>query len=311
MASPPERPRTYLWDGQGSLQIVHLAPHEAKPASLNRFFRSCKGFKYIGLGAAYDEAHHIEHLAFSSESQVLSIRMNAENETLAQTKSTPEQVRDNLSRVMSDVLGGGKHSFLAFDAEKLAFSLYLDYKITIAGIINLDGLIGNPGTRHKRPLEGKMALFHPGGFKDIDREHLGDAFDERCDDEDWIKRMRFRVSSAWYMQKLHAQSIENATPISTKDMNSAVSDLGYYTSARSDHVSFFSLKELNLLASQWRMDESLESYKPGHVRHEFSEATIHGSGRLDIVQDRYTSRMRARQEGQVGEELNSIYRYYL
>jgi len=207
------------------LNATVMEAHEATASGLGLLFKRAtkSGKQYIGLAGAYDQDGALEFLSLSSDTQVLSIRLSPTPETILSSKRKPEIIKAGLRKVLNQKLAeGATHKFLAFDADRIAIGLFLEFDVRIKGLIHLPSL---------RPLEYKntdsfnanFSLFKSGGFTLDDREDLRASLDYTYFGEDFMKRLHFRASSASYMQNLHKDELVDSTLLDTSTLSREVS----------------------------------------------------------------------------------------
>ena len=173
----------------------------------------------VGLAGSYDKNGRLKFLAFSVHDHVLGLQLDAHdvNTVFAKKKRDPIELNENMARILTDMFAQTDRYWLAFDADRLAASLFLDYGVRVKRLIHLQSL-KQSNEVSPSSFEAMFALFRKGGFASTegDRQEIEDAFNESCLEEKYYKRLSFRATSAYYMQKLWKSEIEGlpGVPIS-------------------------------------------------------------------------------------------------
>jgi hypothetical protein len=161
----------------------------------------------------------LKFIGLSVHDHVLELQLDAHDvdTVFAKKKRDPVELNKNMARVLTEIFAQTDRYWLAFDADRLGASLFLDYGIRVKRLIHLQSLIQSTDIPPSS-FEAMFALFRKGGFmsNEKDRQEIEDAFNESCLEEKYYKRLSFRATSAYYMQKLWKSEIKGlfSVPIS-------------------------------------------------------------------------------------------------
>lgn len=167
----------------------------------------------MGLAGSYDRNGKLKYLAIADNEQVLELRLDArELDTMfAKKKLDPEELNTAMAKTLQDLFVNSERYFLAFDADRLAAALYLGYGIRVKRFLHCQSLKQSLDIG-PNSFQAIMTLFLAGGYtiSETDRQDLEDAFLESCDEPHYDKRLSFRATSAFYMQRLFGGEIQGA-----------------------------------------------------------------------------------------------------
>lgn len=170
----------------------------------------------VGLAGAYDKNGRLKFLALSVHDHVLELQLDAHDVDTVFAKKTrdPAELNESMARILTDIFAQTDRYWVAFDADRLAASLFLDYGVRVKRLVHLQSLRQSKDISPSS-FEAMFALFKKGGFTSIekDRQEIEDAFNESCLEEKYYKRLCFRATSAFYMQKLWRSEIEGLSVI--------------------------------------------------------------------------------------------------
>lgn len=171
---------------------------------------SRRPFAVVGLAGSYDKNGRLKFLALSEGEQVLELQLDAHdvNTMYAKKKRDPAELNQKMAKVLTDLFAQTERYWMAFDADRLAASLYIDYGIRIQRLIHLQSLMQSTDISPSS-FEAMFQLFRRGGFSSVerDRQEIEDAFNESCLEEKYYKRLCFRATSAFFMQRLWRSEI--------------------------------------------------------------------------------------------------------
>ena len=161
----------------------------------------------VGVAGAYSNGDRkLTHLAFSTFKMVVCISLDP-REGESSKKRNPDETTKVLTQVLNDTFGEkSKYKFLAFDAERIAIGLFYDWRVRVNGMLHLQALTTKKKLAQSSP-RAIFDLFEPAGYQDTDRADLVDAFEDDNSIPDWKLRLKFRASSAYYMQTLHPERV--------------------------------------------------------------------------------------------------------
>lgn len=144
---------------------------------------------------------------------MLELQLDARdvNTVYAKKARDPVELNETMAKILTDIFVKTERHWISFDADRLAASLFLDYGIRVKRFIHLQSLKQSKDVSPSS-FEAMFSLFRPGGFTSAenDRQEIEDAFNESCDEDHWYKRLSFRATSAFYMQRLWESEINGA-----------------------------------------------------------------------------------------------------
>ncbi|KAF8342728.1 uncharacterized protein EI90DRAFT_780602 [Cantharellus anzutake] len=253
--------------------------------SVKRFLSKIPKGDYVGVAGAYSPGDRkLTHLALSSFDLVVCISLNPKDGDSSQR--VPEETTRILSEVLNDTFGEhSKFKFLAFDGERIAVGLWNDWGVRTNLMLHLQTLAGGGGK--KTFVRTIFHLFEPGGYVEADRDDLTDAFEDDNSLPDWKKRLKFRASSSYYMQRLHAEAICEAFEGDMYIRTAGVSDAN-----------------LSNVATSARTTERIGSLQPAFVANDHRSADIdRATGEVKIELDRFKTRTHSKEDDQVSYAL--------
>jgi hypothetical protein len=124
----------------------------------------------------------------------------------------PNEQNRKMADLLTNVFSArATHGFIAFDADRIAASLHSDYGVRISRLVHLQTLVMNQKFS-PNSFEALFSMFNtvaPNIFMDKReiRDQIEDAFNESCQVENYWKRLSFRATSAFFLQKSYEEEI--------------------------------------------------------------------------------------------------------
>lgn len=182
----------------------------------------------VGLAGSYDKSRRLKFLGLSVYDHVLELQLDAHDvdTVFAKKKRDPAELNQYVATVLTDIFAQTDRYWLAFDADRLAASLFLDYGIRVKRLIHLQSLKQSEDI-FPSSFEAMFSLFKKGGFtsSEKDRQEIEDAFNDSCLEPKYYKRLSFRATSAYYMQKLWKSEVEGSSGVPISPAASCASSL--------------------------------------------------------------------------------------
>lgn len=142
---------------------------------------------------------------------MLSLQLDARdvNTVYGKKARDPLELNDKMAQILTDIFANTERYWLAFDADRLAASLFIDYGIRVQRLIHLQ-LLRQSTDISPSSFEALFTLFKAAGFTSAEkhRQEIEDAFNDSTLEEKYYKRLKFRATSAFYMQRLFQSEIE-------------------------------------------------------------------------------------------------------
>lgn len=154
----------------------------------------------------------MKYLALSDNDQVLCLQLDAHdpdvNKRFAGKDRDPDELNRTMAETLTSIFANTERYWIAINADRLAAALFLDYGIRIPRLLHLQSLRQSKDVS-PASFEALFSLFRAGSFTDSEkhRNEIEDAFNESSLEPKYYKRLCFRASSSFYIQRLFQSDI--------------------------------------------------------------------------------------------------------
>jgi hypothetical protein len=221
-------PPTVFKTSPDSLQVTTLHAAELNAGIVATFLSSATS-GLVGISASYAQKSILASLVLATNTRCLHIILSSSSSKAQRKAKSRDATRPSVKQLLHEtILCNRAYTKLAFDAERIACSLYFDYDIRVNVLLDVESLL--PPTSTRRSIKNLLDLL--GGEQNVHKEVIVNAFDRRLPAEKEQKAVALRAWATCRISVIgtYAMQIFTVSSIHTDSMDDTVRSSNAFTS---------------------------------------------------------------------------------